>query len=80
MATLTIKNIPQLLVEKLKRQAAIHRRSLNHEVIRCLEQADESVPLDPENILVRARAVRRVPAKRHLTDRTLLALKAEGRP
>ena len=80
MATLTIKNIPQPLVEKLKTQAAIHRRSLNHEVIRCLEQVAESVPLDPESILVRARAIRRVPAKTRLTDRLLLTLKTEGRP
>lgn len=79
MATLTIKNIPQLLVQKLKRQAAIHRRSLNHEIIRCLEQAAESVPLDPESILARARAICRVPAKTRLTDRLLLALKTEGR-
>ena len=80
MATLTIKNIPQTLVQKLKTQATVHRRSLNHEVIRCLEQAAESTPLDPESILVRARTVRRVPAKGRLTDQTLLGLKNAGRP
>ena len=33
MATLTIKNIPEPLVKRLKKQAAAHRRSLNFEVI-----------------------------------------------
>ena len=80
MATLTIKNIPQPLVEKLKAQAVVHRRSLNHEVIWCLEQVAESRPLDAKSILTRARSVRRIPAKGKLTDRVLQELKTEGRP
>lgn len=80
MATLTIKNIPQPLVQKLKSQAIVHRRSLNHEVIRCLEQVTESHPVDPESILSRARTVRWIPVKGRLTDRTLLDLKNAGRP
>jgi plasmid stability protein len=79
MATLTIKNVPEALVRRLKRQAVAHRRSLNLEVIACLEQVTQSVPFDPETILARARAVRvqpRVP----VTDRLLARLKAEGRP
>ncbi len=80
MATLTVKNIPEPLVKKLKNQAALHRRSLNHEVIRCLEQAAECVPLDPKNLIARMRAIRRVPTKTRLTDRKLLKLKTEGRP
>ena len=80
MANLTIKNIPEPLVEKLKTQAAAHRRSLNHEVIRCLECAAESVPLEPENLIAKARAIRQTPAHTRLNDKSLRALKKEGRP
>ena len=80
MATLTIKNIPQPLIQKLKTQATVHRRSLNHEVIRCLEQAAESVPIDPESIIARARSLRRTPSKIKLTDQRMLELKTAGRP
>jgi len=38
VATLTIKNIPEPLVKRLKQQAATHRRSLNFQVISYLEQ------------------------------------------
>jgi plasmid stability protein len=78
MANLTIKNVPELLVRRLKRQAMAHRRSLNLEVIACLEQATQSVPVDPEAILARARAIRAHPRVR-LTDRLLTRLKADGR-
>ena len=80
MANLTIKNIPEPLVEKLKAQAAAHRRSLNHEVIRCLECAAESVPLDADSLLAKARAIRQTPAHTRLTDKSLKALKEHGRP
>lgn len=79
MATLTIKNIPDPLVRKLKARAARHRRSLNHEVIACLETAARAVPVDPEALLARARAVRRAPLGLRLTDRAVNRLKAYGR-
>ena len=79
MATLTIKNVPEPLVERLKGQAALHRRSLNHEVIACLEAVAQATPLDPESLLVRVRAVRRRPNRFRLTDRSLTRLKAAGR-
>ena len=80
MATLTIKNIPDPLVRRLKSQAALHRRSLNLEVIACLEAAAQAVPVDPEVLLARARAARRTPVGLRLGDRTLNRLKAYGRP
>jgi plasmid stability protein len=39
MPSLTIKGIPDRLVRRLKKRAIANRRSLNSEVIRCLEQA-----------------------------------------
>ena len=80
MATLTIKNIPEPLVRRLKRRAAEHRRSLNLEVITCLEAAAQSVPVDADTLLARARDVRRVPARLRLTDALLRRLKTAGRP
>ena len=80
MATLTIKNVPDRLVRRLKSQAALHRRSLNLEVITCLESVAQSVPVDTDQLLARARAVRRAPAGQRLTDTVLARLKGEGRP
>lgn len=79
MATLTIKNIPEPLVKRLKQQAAANRRSLNFEVISYLEQMTHSVPVDAESLLARARALRLTPKGVRLTDRVLHELKAAGR-
>ena len=80
MATLTIKNVPQPLVDRLKSLAVLHRRSLNHEVITCLETAAQATPLDPESLLARVREVRRAPVRFRLTDRALTRLRQAGRP
>ena len=80
MATLTIKNIPEPLVRRLKTRAVLHHRSLNREVIASLETVAKAAPVDPEALLARARAVRRVPAGLRLTDRLLARVKATGRP
>jgi antitoxin FitA len=80
MATLTIKNVPEPLVRRLKRQAALHRRSLNLEVITCLETAAQAAPVDVDAMLARVRALRRTPARGHVTDALLARLKGRGRP
>ncbi len=80
MANLTIKNIPQTLVEKLKLQASLCRCSLNNEVIRCLECAAGSVPLDPDSLLAKVHAIRPTSIHARLTDKTLQELKSKGRP
>ncbi len=79
MATLTIKNVPEPLVRRLKARATLHRRSLNREVIACLEALAQAAPVDPDALLARAREVRRTPAGARLTDRMLARLKAAGR-
>lgn len=80
MASLTIKNIPEPLVKRLKQQAAAHRRSLNLQVISYLEQMTQSVPVDADALVARARALRRTPKGMKLTDRVLDQLKVIGRP
>lgn len=77
MATLTIKNIPEPLVKRLKQQAAAHRRSVNHEVISYLERMTHGAPVDTDALLVKARALRRTPKGIQVTDRLLNSLKGE---
>ena len=80
MATLTIKNIPDTVVRRLKRRAAAHRRSLNHEVITMLEAATQATPVDTEELFARARAVRVTPKGVKLTNALIDRWKNEGRP
>lgn len=68
MPTLTIKNIPDDLYDRLKESAEEHRRSLNSEIIVCLERALASHRLDPEALLARADALRERAALSPLTD------------
>jgi plasmid stability protein len=80
MATLTIKNIPDALHEQLKQRATRHRRSLNSEVIVCLEQALGVGPVDPEALLASIRASRKATSGIFITDEELRVAKNEGRP
>ena len=36
--TITLKNVPKPLHQKLKKRASLHKRSLNQEAIACLEE------------------------------------------
>jgi antitoxin FitA len=75
MATLTVKNVPEPLVRRLKRRATAHRRSLNLEVIACLEAATQATPIDAEALLARIRAIRKTPTRGRVTDALLARLK-----
>ncbi|MDE3034612.1 MAG: DNA-binding protein [Nitrospirota bacterium] len=80
MATLTIKNISDRVVKRLKARAVQHHRSLNYEVIACLEAVAQATPIDADSFLARVRSLRRTPANFRLTDKTLAQLKTAGRP
>ena len=58
MPNLTIKSLPDDLYALLKARAAEHRRSINSEVLVCLETVLRSRRVDPEALLARADAVR----------------------
>jgi len=80
MPTLTIKGIPEAVYHRLKRRAEMHRRSLNSEVIVCLEQAASMPVVDPEQWLREADRMRgrlRLPP---LTGNRLRRAKETGRP
>jgi antitoxin FitA len=79
MATLTIKNIPDELYEQLKQSAARHRRSVNSEVIVCLEKVLGSSFIDPATLLASIRALRKTVSTVFVTEEDLQAAKDEGR-
>ncbi|MBU2444924.1 MAG: Arc family DNA-binding protein [Bacteroidetes bacterium] len=79
MPSLTIKNIPEKVYKNLKRRAEFHRRSINSEVINCLEKATSSQKVDVESTLKDARELRnRIGLK--VSNKELFKLKNEGRP
>ena len=80
MPTLTIKNIPEDLYARLKQSAAQDRRSMNNQIIVCLERALRPSPVDVKQILSRARALRRKTTALTLTDKLLTRAKRDGRP
>lgn len=80
MATLTIKNIPERTYRRLKQSAKAHHRSMNSEVIICMERTLLVSKIDAEELLRRARELRKGTVKSQLTDRALAVIKNEGRP
>ncbi|HEY9192679.1 MAG TPA: Arc family DNA-binding protein [Methyloversatilis sp.] len=56
--TLTLKNIPDAVYERLKASAENHRRSLNSEAIVCLESVLLPTRVSPAERLARARELR----------------------
>jgi len=78
--TLTLKNIPDEVYERLKASAETHRRSLNSEAIVCLESVLLPGRLTPSERLARARALRATLAPVECQAADIDALKREGRP
>ena len=78
--TLTLKNIPKAVYQRLKASAVAHRRSLNSEALFCLEAMLLPARVDPAERLARARALGASLGKVKFKARDIQALKAEGRP
>lgn len=80
MATITVKNIPEELYEKIKLQAKANRRSVNSEIISIFEHAvQKRTPIDVQEILERARKVRELTAHYTITNEEIDRWKKEGR-
>lgn len=77
--TLTLKNIPDEVYERLKDSAESNRRSLNSEVIVCLETVLLPGRIPPTERLARARALRAALPKAKFRARDIDAMKREGR-
>jgi plasmid stability protein len=80
VATITIKNIPEDIYEKIKMQAKANRRSVNSEIISIFEHAvQKRTPMDVREILERARKVRELTAHYKITNKEIDRWKKEGR-
>ena len=77
MATLTLKNIPDDLHRRLRERAAHNRRSLDAEVLACLEVM---LTEETETLLARIRDRRAHLDQIYLTEKDLQAAIDEGRP
>lgn len=78
--TLTLKNIPDALYDRLKLAAEAHRRSLNGEVIVCLESVLLPARATPGERLARARELRAALPLGTFSAADIAAAKREGRP
>ncbi len=80
MPNVNVKNLPRDLHRRLKERAKRNHRSLNSEVIACLQEAVMPRRIDPDEAAQRIRALRTRYQGAPLTDPDLAGLKAEGRP
>lgn len=79
MATLTVKNLPDTLYVNLKRKAQLHHRSINSEVIVCLERALGATKKNTAKILKAAELSRKRAANVFVTDKELKEIIGRGR-
>ena len=77
--TLTLKDIPNAVYERLKLSAQAHRRSMNSEAIVCLENALLPAKATMAERLARARELRSELPKGKFIARDIDAMKREGR-
>ena len=77
--TLTLKNIPDDVYDRLKRSAETHRRSMNSEAIVCLEAVLQPARVTPTERLARARELRGALQQGEFRARDIDTLKREGR-
>ena len=80
MPALTIKNIPDDLYARLKESAYVHRRSLNSEILYCVERALIPYKIEVSEHVLTARRIREKTVDYELTDVLLDAAKNDGRP
>lgn len=78
--TLTLKNIPDALYDRLKLAAEMHRRSLNSEAIVCLESVLLPTRMMPSERIARARELRAALPVGTFSARDIDAAKREELP
>ena len=79
MTTITVKNIPPEIYEKLKQSAKLSRRSINSEIIACIERAVRSQQVNQDILLANARKLRTKTASHPITDDEYTQAKTAGR-
>jgi plasmid stability protein len=79
MVTITVKNVPEEIYERIKLQAKANRRSINSEIIAIFEMAiPKRTAMNVNEILERARQVRELTAHYTAGGRNR-SLEKEGR-
>jgi len=78
--TITVKNIPPELHERLKQSAALHHRSINSEVIVLIEESLSAKKRKPEDFLASAKVLREKTERYELKKEFIDRAKREGRP
>lgn len=80
MTTVTIKNVPDDLYKEVKQTAKRHHRSINSEIIACLESRYRTGPAQVDDILAKARAIRKLTAGCEMTPEQMENAIDAGRP
>ncbi len=80
MPAITLKNIPDPLYTQIKTAASIHHRSLNSEILYCVERTLGIHKIDASEHIEMARKLRAKTAQHNLTDQELNEFKNKGRP
>lgn len=79
MPNITVKNIPDSIYNKLKQQAQAHHRSMNSEIIACLEHTVEPERISDDEILRQARMMRKK-VRGRVSAEDIQAAIDQGRP
>jgi plasmid stability protein len=79
MATVTVKNIPDDLYKRLKSVAEANRRSVNSEIIVCIENSVVSRRVDIDEVVEKARRLRHWTAGHLVSNDGFNQAKSEGR-
>ena len=80
MAAITLKNIPEKLYEQIKLSAELHRRSINNEIIACLERELLVSCVSVDERISRARELRSRSSGDKISTRDIAAAIRSGRP
>jgi plasmid stability protein len=79
MYSITVKNIPDDIYERLKHSAKVNHRSINREIIVIIKEAVQSKKIVSEDFLARARQIREKTADFKITDDEFTQEKKAGR-
>ncbi len=79
MATITVKNIPNEIYERLKSVAEMNRRSIKSEIIVCIEKAVTSRRINIDDAHKNTHQSRQLTAGHLTMDEEFNRAKAEGR-
>jgi antitoxin FitA len=79
LANITAKNIPDDLYAKLNKSAKINRRSLNQEIIFCIENSLQDKVIVRDQFLEKARRIRKKTSGHPISNEELNLIKGINR-